>query len=157
MSDDEMTTQPTIDTILARFDQWGAKFINELSEIRQGQDELRKGLDEMRKGQDEMRKGQDELRKGQDELRKGQDELRKGQDELRKGLDEMRKGQDELRKGLDELRKGQEQLRTDLNTGLRRVERKIEILNDNLLSIKADVRDLEVRMEKLESESLART
>ena len=122
MSDDEMTTQPTIDTILARFDQWGAKFINELSEIRQGQDELRKGLDEMRKGQDEMRKGQDELRKG-----------------------------------LDELRKGQEQLRTDLNTGLRRVERKIEILNDNLLSIKADVRDLEVRMEKLESESLART
>jgi hypothetical protein len=64
---------------------------------------------------------------------------------------------DELRKGQDEVRKGQEQLRTDLNNGLRRVERKIEILNDNLLSIKADVRDLEVRMEKLESESLART
>jgi len=64
---------------------------------------------------------------------------------------------DELRKGQDELRKGQEQLRTDLNTGLRRVERKIEILNDNFLSIKADIRDLEVRMEKLESESLARS
>ena len=94
MSDDEMTTQPTIDTLLSRFDQWGAKFINELSGIKQS---------------------------------------------------------------VEELRKGQEQLRTDLNTGLRRVERKIEILNDNLLSIKADVRDLEVRMEKLESESLART
>jgi predicted nuclease with TOPRIM domain len=115
MSDDEMTTQPTIDTILARFDEWGAKFLNELSEIRQVQEDLRTG-----------------------------------QVELRQNVDELRKGQ-------DEVRKGQEQLRTDLNNGLRRVERKIEILNDNLLSIKADVRDLEVRMEKLESESLART
>jgi predicted nuclease with TOPRIM domain len=115
MSDDEMTTQPAIDTILARFDEWGAKFLNELSEIRQVQEDLRTG-----------------------------------QVELRQNVDELRKGQ-------DEVRKGQEQLRTDLNNGLRRVERKIEILNDNLLSIKADVRDLEVRMEKLESESLART
>ena len=35
---------------------------------------------------------------------------------------------------------------------MRRVERKIEILNDNLLTVKADIRDLEVRVEKLESE-----
>jgi predicted nucleic acid-binding Zn-ribbon protein len=94
MSNEEMTTQPTIDTLLARFDEWGARFINELSEIRKGQ---------------------------------------------------------------DELRKGQEELRADLNAGLRRVERKIEILNDNLLSINADIRDLEVRMEKIEAESLARS
>jgi uncharacterized phage infection (PIP) family protein YhgE len=136
MSDDEMTTQPTIDTLIAHIDRWGAKFSNELSELRQGQEEFRTGQTELRQSVDELRKGQDELRKGQDELRKGQDELRKGQ---------------------DELRKGQEQLRTDLNAGLRRVERKIEILNDNFLSIKADIRDLEVRMEKLESESLARS
>jgi chromosome segregation ATPase len=115
MSDDEMTTQPTIDTLIAHIDRWGAKFSNELSELRQGQEEFRTG-----------------------------------QTELRQSVDELRKGQ-------DELRKGQEQLRTDLNTGLRRVERKIEILNDNFLSIKADIRDLEVRMEKLESESLARS
>jgi uncharacterized coiled-coil DUF342 family protein len=129
MSDDEMTTQPTIDTLIAHIDRWGAKFSNELSELRQGQEEFRTGQTELRQSVDELRKGQDELRKGQDELRKGQ----------------------------DELRKGQEQLRTDLNAGLRRVERKIEILNDNFLSIKADIRDLEVRMEKLESESLARS
>jgi septal ring factor EnvC (AmiA/AmiB activator) len=77
--------------------------------------------------------------------------------EIKAGQDELRKGQDELRKGQDELRKGQEQLRADLKTGLHRVERKIEILNDNLLTINADIRDLEVRLEKLESESLAKS
>ena len=94
MSDDEMSTQPTIDTLLARLDEWGARFTNELTKISAGQ---------------------------------------------------------------EELRKGQEELRVDLNTGLRRVERKIEILNDNLLTIKADIRDLEVRLEKIESEPLAKS
>ena len=94
MNNDEMTTQPTIETILARFDEWGARVTSELSQLRTGQ---------------------------------------------------------------DELRKGQDGLRAELNTGLRRVERKIEILNDNLLTIKADIRDLEVRMEKVESDSLARS
>ncbi len=98
---DEMTTKPTIDTLLARIDEWGARFMNELAEIKAGQEELRKGQ--------------------------------------------------------EELRKGQEELRADLNAGLRRVERKIEILNDNLLTINADIRDLEVRLEKLESESLAKS
>jgi len=94
MSDDEMTTKPTMDTLLARLDEWGARFTNELARISAGQ---------------------------------------------------------------EELRKGQEELRVDLNTGLRRVERKIEILNDNLLTIKADIRDLEVRLEKIESEPLAKS
>ncbi|MEK6410899.1 MAG: hypothetical protein AABN34_28585 [Acidobacteriota bacterium] len=101
MSNDEMTTKPTIDTLLARLDEWGARFTNELSGIRAGQEELRKGQ--------------------------------------------------------EELRKGQEELRADLNAGLRRVERKIEILNDNLLTINADIRDLEVRLEKLESASLVKS
>jgi septal ring factor EnvC (AmiA/AmiB activator) len=114
MSNDEMTTQPTIDALLARLDEWGARFTNEFSGIRTGQDELRTG-----------------------------------QGELRQSVDELRKGQ-------DELRKGQEELRADLNAGLRRVERKIEILNDNLLAINADIRDLEVRTEKLESASLVK-
>ena len=87
MSNDEVTTKPTIDTLLARLDEWGARFTNELTRISAGQAELR----------------------------------------------------------------------DDLNTGLRRVERKIEILNDNLLTIKADIRDLEVRVEKIESEPLAKS
>jgi predicted nucleic acid-binding Zn-ribbon protein len=87
MSDDEMTTKPTIDTLLARLDERGARFTNELTKVNAGQAELR----------------------------------------------------------------------DDLNAGLRRVERKIEILNDNLLTIKADIRDLEVRIEKIESEPVAKS
>lgn len=97
MSNDEMTTQPTIETLLARLDEWGARFTNELSEIRTGQIELRQCME-----------------------------------------------------------KGQEDLRAELNAGLRRVERKIEILNDNFLTTNADIRDLEVRLEKLESASLVK-
>ena len=122
MSNDEMTTRPTIDTLLTRLDEWGARFTNELSEIRAAQDDLRAG-----------------------------------QAELKQSVEELRTGQAELRQSVEELRKGQEELRADLNTGLRRVERKIEILNNNLLTINADVHDMEVRLEKLESESLARS
>jgi len=80
-----------------------------------------------------------------EEIRKDISALQKGQEELRTEVKELRAGQQELRKLYDGLR-------NDLNTGLRRVERKIEILNDNLLAVKADIRDLEVRVEKLESE-----
>ena len=129
MNNDEMTTQPTLETILARFDEWGARITGELSDLRAGQEALRTGHTELRTSLENLRKGQEDLHKGQEDLHKGQ----------------------------EGLRKGQEQLRTDLNTGLRRVERKIEILNDNLLTIKADIRDLEVRLEKVESDSLARS
>jgi predicted nuclease with TOPRIM domain len=118
MGNDEMITQPTINTLLAH-----------LVELRTGQAELRQTVEELVKGQEELRTGQTELQQTVEELRKGH----------------------------EELRKGQEGLRADLNSGLRRVERKIEILNDNLLTIKADIRDSEVRIEKLESESLARS
>jgi hypothetical protein len=134
MSNDDMTTQPTIDTVLARLDDWGARFISELSEIRAGQDELRRAR---------MTSGKCR--------RVAQ---RAGRRQI---VEELRTGQAELRTGQAELRKGQVELRADLSAGLRRVERKIEILNDNLLTIKADIRDCEVRLEKLESESLTRS
>lgn len=118
---DEMITKPTMETLLARMNEWGAS-----------------------------------LTAGQEELRQSVQELRAGQEDLRHSVQELRSGQEELRKGQEELRKGQEELRTDLRTGLHRVERKIEILNDNFLTIKADIRDLEVRLEKLESEPLAK-
>jgi len=104
---DEMITKPTMETLLARMNEWGENLTSELTEIKAGQEELRQSVQELRKGQ-------------------------------------------------DELRKGQEELRADLRTGLHSVQRKIEILNDNFLTIKADIRDLEVRLEKLESEPLAK-
>ena len=111
---DEMITKPTMETLLARMNEWGENLTSELTEIKAGQEELRHTVQELRAGQEELRKGQVELRKGQEELR------------------------------------------TDLRTGLHGVQRKIEILNDNFLTIKADIRDLEVRLEKLESEPLAK-
>ena len=106
MSSDEMSTKPTIETVIERMNAWGEQFHNEFAELKTGQAELRGTVEELRKGQ-------------------------------------------------GELRKGQEELRADLNAGLHRVARKIEILNDNMLTVQADIRDLVVRMEKLESESLA--
>ena len=107
MSNDEMSTAPTIETLLDRLNDWGERFTNELKALKAGQQEQGNVLGE-------------------------------------------------LRNGLSELRKGQEELRSDLNAGLRRVERKIEILNDNILTVNADIRDLEVRLEKLEAESLTK-
>ncbi len=163
MSNDEMSTKPTFETLLTRMDEWGAQFSSELAEIKAGQGNLRESVDELRRGHEHLRTGQEDLRKGLEDLRTGQEDLRTGQEDLRKGLEDLRTGQkalrteqEDVRKGLEDLRKGQEELRTDLNAGLRRVERKIEILNDNFLTNQADIRDLEVRVEKLESESLAR-
>lgn len=103
---DELTTQPTMETLLARINEWGASLTSELSEIR-------------------------------------------------KSLEDLRKGREELRKGQDDLRKGQEELGADMNSGLHRVKRQIQTLNDNFLEVQAETRELNVQVEKLEAESLA--
>ena len=100
MSNDEMSTAPTIQTLLGRLNEWGERFTNELRAVKAGQEKLGEGL--------------------------------------------------------EGLRNGQEELRTELNAGLRRVERKIEILNDNILTVNADIRELEIRLEKLEADSLTK-
>lgn len=61
MSNDELSTQPTIETLLSRMNEWGKRFTSQLTTINGGVDELRKGQDELRKGQDELRA---ELRAG---------------------------------------------------------------------------------------------
>ena len=110
---DEMTTQPTMETLLARINEWGANLTGELAEIKAGQEELRQSVNELRKGQEDLRKGQEDLRKGQEELR------------------------------------------ADINSGLHRVKRQIQTLNDNFLEVQAEIRELNVQVEKLEAESLA--
>src|SRR6267378_959998 len=97
MNNDEMSTTPTIETLLGRLNEWGERFTNELKDLKAGQQELGNGLGE-----------------------------------VRTGLGEVRAGLSDLRNGQEELRKGQEEFRNELNAGLRRVERKIEILNDNI-------------------------
>lgn len=58
-----------------------------------------------------------------------------------------------IRTEMAELRSGQDQLRSDVKGGFHRVERKIEILNDNILTVQANHRDLLVRVEDLESKA----
>jgi hypothetical protein len=66
-------------------------------------------------------------------------------------VSELNSVRDDFRKGQAEIRGEQLQLRADMNVGFRRVERKMEILNDVLLNIQAQLRDHEYRLEALES------
>jgi chaperonin cofactor prefoldin len=45
------------------------------------------------------------------------------------------------------------EIRNDLRTGLRMVERKIDLLNKNILQVSADQKELEERFENLESKA----
>src|SRR5215210_5439880 len=51
-----------------------------------------------------------------------------------------------------EMREGFEKFRSDMEAGTRRVEHKIDILNQNILDVRADQRELEGRVNKLESQ-----
>jgi predicted RNase H-like nuclease (RuvC/YqgF family) len=50
-----------------------------------------------------------------------------------------------------ELREGQEKFKDEISAGFKKIDRKLSVLNDNLLTMKADQRDLESRVETLES------
>lgn len=49
-----------------------------------------------------------------------------------------------------EMHQGFEQLREEMNAALRKVERKIDVLNQNILNVQADQREVESRVEQLE-------
>jgi chromosome segregation ATPase len=51
-----------------------------------------------------------------------------------------------------EMREGFEKSRSETETGLRRLEHKIDILNKNILDVRADQRELEERVNKLDSQ-----
>ncbi len=51
----------------------------------------------------------------------------------------------------DKVEAGSNTLRTDLENGLRGVERKIDVLNKNILELQADQRYVDSRLEKIES------
>ncbi|HEV7860274.1 MAG TPA: hypothetical protein VGO91_16775 [Pyrinomonadaceae bacterium] len=55
-----------------------------------------------------------------------------------------------LQTNVSQLHEGQETLRREVNTGLRDIDRKFSVLNDNLLQMKADYRDVFDRVRDLE-------
>jgi chromosome segregation ATPase len=52
----------------------------------------------------------------------------------------------------NETREGFKNIRDEMNAGLRRVERQVDILNRNILHLQTDVDELDERVTKLESE-----
>ena len=52
-----------------------------------------------------------------------------------------------------EMQEGFEKLRSELNRGLRRVERHVDILNHDILGVRADLLHLDERVTKLEPET----
>lgn len=46
-----------------------------------------------------------------------------------------------------------ETVKADLKAGFKKIERKVTILNDNVLTVQADNRDLENRIENIESKA----
>ena len=81
-------------------------------------------------------------------------------EQLNGQLAELRSGQDELRSDVAQLRAGQVQLRDDIadvNAGQRQLVRRIETMNDNILTLqsdhRADIRGFDRRLERLESKS----
>jgi len=52
-----------------------------------------------------------------------------------------------------EMREGFEKVRGELNHGLRRVDLKIDILNHDILEVRADLRYMDERVTKLEPET----
>jgi chromosome segregation ATPase len=51
-----------------------------------------------------------------------------------------------------EMSEGLKKSRAEVETGLRRVERKIDVLNQNILDVRADLRELEERITKPDSQ-----
>ena len=51
-----------------------------------------------------------------------------------------------------EMREGLEKSRSDMEAGMRRLEHKIDILNQNILDVRADQRELEGRVNKIETQ-----
>ena len=68
-------------------------------------------------------------------------------------IDQINARLDVMDKRFDGVDAGLKTLSTELNDGLRGVERKIEVLNQDLLELKADQRYVDSRLQKIESGS----
>lgn len=69
-----------------------------------------------------------------------------------RALAEIAQTRAEMHEGFEKLHAEVGTLRADMNTGLRRVERMIDVLNRNVLEVRADLREFDERLTKLESE-----
>lgn len=69
-----------------------------------------------------------------------------------RALAEIAEVRNEMREGFEKSNGELEKLRAELNTGLRRVDRQIDVLNRSFLEVRADMRYMDERLIKIESE-----
>jgi outer membrane murein-binding lipoprotein Lpp len=70
--------------------------------------------------------------------------------QLQEGQTRLQTDVTQLQSNVTQLREGQDSLRSEVNTGLRDINRKFSVLNDNLLQMKVDYRDMDDRVRDLE-------
>ena len=127
MNNDDITTKPTIETVLERVNALGEQLTGQLTELRTGQDVLRGEVAE-------LRTGQEALRTDVTELRSDVAQLRGGQVELRNEIADFNAGQRKLVRKIETLSDNlltlQTEHRADMNAFDRRLER-LESKNDS--------------------------
>ncbi len=119
----------------------------DIAGLKEGQKDLTQGQLSLSEGQLRVTEGQLRLTEGQLSLVEGQKSLIEEQ----KGLVE---GQKSLVEGQRRLEEGLEALRGEMRTGFRGFTRKISVLNDDVLEVRANYKDLAERVCKLETESV---
>jgi methyl-accepting chemotaxis protein len=139
-----------------------------LAAIAENNQRMREGFDEtnqrIQEAFDEIAKTNQQMREGFDEtnqrIQEAFDEIAKTNQQMREGFDETRAqlggivarldAMDEKFKAIDERFNSQDK---DLDHNFRGVERKIDVLNRNILELRADQRYVDSRLEKIESQA----
>lgn len=88
-------------------------------------------------------------------LKTGQDELREDVGSLKVGQDKLREGQEKLRKDFDEFRAETKANFTEVKRELKLMNRKVNILTEDVVEVRAETEDLIVRVEKIEERRTA--
>ena len=120
--------------------------VDDVSQLREGQVELRSDVSQ-------IRTDISQLQEGQIELRKDVSQLREGQIELRKDVSQLREGQIELRKDVLQLHEGQRALSTEVRALRRDVDNRFGELYGKLTHMQIDHRDVHDRVTRLELNS----
>lgn len=79
------------------------QILNELKDLKQGQQQTNQRLDNLEQRQINLEKGQISLERGQNNLEQGQHNLERGQKDLERGQKDLEQGQQQINQRLDNL------------------------------------------------------
>jgi chromosome segregation ATPase len=143
----------TNQVMLAGFDEFGRlikSINNSLDSMDARFDSIETRLDSMDARFDSIETRLDSMDARLDSIETRLDSMDVRFDSIETKLDSMDVNFDSLN---DKIDSGSKALHTDLDNGLLGVERKIDVLNKNILDLKADQRYVDSRLEKIESQA----